>query len=442
MPPLGAELQAQQDYYRFQFQADGYPGRDDGWAHPLYGVYVLNDYLDQHDDDPTEELTQALATVAQATIDRMDEHRGALVFWYEADPDRGARLYRRHYSGLTQGYYASALYRVGERLDDPDLIDAAERVFASLTIPVEDGGVLHETRFGPVIAEVPQEPNSWILNGWQSALTSVHHYAELSGSAEAHRLVEDSAAAMAAMLPLYDVPELATSRYGLTGFTYLRINPAGAGVTLRDLSMIVPGEGSFDIPVEQGTRWQNYVFEQDATPVDGGVAISGSSARLNVVLSLSSAPTPNHLAFTFDADTAMDLVIEIRLGDYDPLSSAPVDTDWVKLSTVRAEPGQSLQVDVPVQMIERVAYPTNFIKELSGRHTNVYHTMHVRRLRQLAEITQNAELAVWSDRWEGYVCRWSDMAVYDGMAAARVVDPNHLQEPTAFCDPPTDHGGR
>src|SRR5690606_7145991 len=127
-------------------------------------------------------LERGLSTVAHAAIDRMDEHHGALVFWYDAAPERGARLYRRHYSGLTQGYYAETLHRVGDRLDDPELIEAAARVFKSLTIPVEDDGVLHRTPYGPVIAEVPQQPNAWILNGWQSALTSVHGYAERSGS--------------------------------------------------------------------------------------------------------------------------------------------------------------------------------------------------------------------------------------------------------------------
>lgn len=91
MPPFSKELQAQQDYYRFEFLDDGYPGRDDGWAHPIYGVWVLNDYLDQHEAKPTDELEEAIRTVAHAAVERMDDHRGALVFWYDAAPERGAR---------------------------------------------------------------------------------------------------------------------------------------------------------------------------------------------------------------------------------------------------------------------------------------------------------------------------------------------------------------
>jgi hypothetical protein len=414
MPPFSNSLQKMQDFYRIKFLPDGYPGRDDGWAHPIYGVYVLNDYLRQYSASPSEELKEALTTVAYAVVNRMEEHRGALVFWYEAAPERGARLYRKHYSGLTQGYYAESLYRVGELLGDPELIDAAGRVFDSLTISVEEGGVLHNTIHGPVIAEVPQEPNSWILNGWQSALISVHRYAELSKSKKAHDLFKKSTKAMAGMLHLYDVEDLANSRYGLTGFTYLRINPSGSGVALRNAAIVVPGEQSVAIDTNEGTRWQSYFFDADTTSIEHGVKIVGSSARLNAVLSIASSPKPNRLEFDFDAGRPMEITIDILLGSYDPLSSAPVNNKWVELTKLTAVPGARVSVDIPVEVIKQIAYPTNFRKKISGEQVNVYHPIHVLRLRQLANVSGIEELKIWSDRWESYICNWAYISRYDG----------------------------
>jgi hypothetical protein len=433
MPPFTDGLQAMQDFYRFKFLPDGYPGRDDGWAHPIYGAYVLEDYLRQHDIAPSEKLEKALSTVAYAAVNRMEEHRGALVFWYEAAPERGARLYRKHYSGLTQGYYAEILYRVGERLGDPKLIEASGRVFDSLTIPVEDGGVLHDTIYGPVIAEVPQDPNSWILNGWQSALMSVHRYAELSKSDKARELFAKSAKAMAGMMHLYDVEALANSRYGLTGFTYLRINPAGSGVALRNTAIVVPGEQAVPVDPNEGTRWQSYFFDADTTPIEQGVEVVGSSARLNAVLSMASAPEPNRLEFDFDAGMPMEVAIDIYLGSYDPLSSAPVNPNWVELTKITAVPGERVSVDIPVEILDRVVYPTNFAKKIGGEQVNVYHPVHVMRLRQLANASGLEELKVWSDRWESYICRWAEMELYHGYkardyeaAGVQVVDPEKV----------------
>ena len=260
MPAFSRTLASMQHFYKFKFLPDGYPGREDGWAHPIYGVYVLRDYNNQYIKKPTTELNYAIRKVANATINRMENFNGALVFWYEADPSKGARIYKKHYSGLTQGYYSETLYTSGKLLNDKKIIAAAEKAFKSLTIPVEEGGVLHKTPYGPVIAEVPQEPNSWILNGWQSALISVNNYATLSGSSAAKKLFLASSQAMLNTLPYYDIPDLKNSRYGLTGFAYLRITANTGRLKISEPKLIVPDEPSTLIQTEKGTRWQNYFY--------------------------------------------------------------------------------------------------------------------------------------------------------------------------------------
>lgn len=57
--------------------------------------------------------------------------------------------------------------------------------------------------------------------------------------------------------------------------------------------------------------------------MENGVEITGSSARLNAVLSMASAPESNRLEFDFNASTTMEITVDIYVGSYDPLSSAP-----------------------------------------------------------------------------------------------------------------------
>ena len=42
------------------------------------------------------------------------------------------------------------------------------------------------------IAEIPARPRDLILNGWQTALVSIHRYAQLSDSPAARQLFEES----------------------------------------------------------------------------------------------------------------------------------------------------------------------------------------------------------------------------------------------------------
>lgn len=325
-----------------------------------------------------------------------------------------------------------ALHRAGKALQDPRLVEGAARVFDSLLIPVEDGGVLHRTSRGPVIAEVPQQPNSWILNGWQSALVSVQEYADLSGSEKARRLVRDSARTMAKVLPLYDAKRLANSRYGLTGFVYLRLRTDSTPTRILGARIEVPGEGVFSVPARSGSRWQNYLFKEDLQP--DGATLRGASVQMNVVLSRASRPEPNLLRFTLDAPEPATVVVEGYVGRYDPLKSSPIEARWEEVARLTAMPRESAVVELPASLVDRVVYPTNFAKEIDGENTNVYHTIHVRRLRELADSTGLSEFDRWASRWEGYICRWANMDIYAGLSV-RGMGGVGTRDPQVYCRP-------
>lgn len=435
MPELSPQFQKMQPFYRFHFLEDGYPGRldDDGsvFPHPIYGTYILTDYLSQYDRDPTPELREGIRRVASATIARMEEFHGALVFWYEAEPERGLRLYERHYSGLTQGYYAPVLHRAGELLDDKNIVDAAARVFDSLLLDAEDGGVKYNSPHGPMIAEVPQKPNSWILNGWQSAVAAVHRYAEVADSQRARNFVRANLRTMVAMLPRYDAPEYANSRYGLTGYVSLRLVFDDAVDRIGDVATVVPDEGTIEMPRLDGTVWQPSVSPDDVAP-DG--SLSDTTLHLNGVFSLASIAKPNRVNVEVESSRPSRVRLEAELGDYDPLASSAVNRTWTPVGEAQISPGShTLSFPIEKGVIERVVSPTNFAKKIEDEQVNVYHRIHTFRLAMLAGLPGGEDLLPWSEKFSSYVCDWSGDERYAGL---KIHGPNQgdaLGDPSLWC---------
>lgn len=423
MPPFTGELRRDASFYKVSWMKDGYPGQktgDDVYAHPIYGAYAIRDYLEQLRKSPSEELRDALKSVTDAVLARMEPFGDGLVFWYEAS-SKTARAVGRHYSGLTQGYYATYLARAGELLGDPQLTDAAEQVFRSLLIPVERGGVLSQGLDGPRFEELPQVPASHVLNGWQSILAAILGYAAATGSGEARELVHDSAQELVRLLPAYDAPALKNSRYALSGFVYARIifRNAGTPVEVQNIQLEVPGEENVPIEKIGGQRWESHVLAKDLhgvrDPGSTGFVPNGNQLRFNLVLSRASFPRPNRLRFeVLSAGTTAE--IQLQQGSYDPLASSPANGQWVTVARSGCPDGRALvDVALPWDVADLVAYPTNFAKRINGNQTNVYHGSHTNRCRELGMALGIRELTDWADTWHRYVAGWGDMAVYDGL---------------------------
>ncbi len=425
LPGFTSGLERLRDFYRIAFLPDGYPGRreDDGsiTPHPIYGAYVLLDYAKQYDANPSGEIRKALHLVAHAAIARMESIEDALAFYYDEKAQPISRQRLRHYSGLTQAYYCVALYRAHQATGDDTLRGAARRVFRSLLIPARRGGVLYRWAGGTAVAEVPTVPRDLILNGWLSILHSVADYARLSDDREARTLLRTSSRTLARLLPLYDVPSLANSRYGLTGPVYLRLRFGAKvdGLHLRRLHVAIRSEGKIAVATGKGpTRWENHLVDaaEEADVRGGAVQPRRSTVRMNVVLSMLSHPEPNRLVFTLDTPRPMPLSVSAYVGSYDPRTAGPVDRRWVEADAIEVPEGRhTVALDLPWSVVDLVAYPTNFIKVIDGHQTNVYHAIHVKRLRELEGMTGLTALGEWADRWEDYILRWNRMPRYRGL---------------------------
>lgn len=416
LPPVGdAFARRWRDVYRAVLLPDGMPGRlagDRAVPHPMYAVYLVREYL-RLAAGGDHAYADAALNVSRSALRRMEPHEDGLVLWYEPVWELSSWVSERHYSALTQSSYAHVFAQVASLTRDEELAAGARAVFRSLLVPSEAGGVLVTPSGGLGFEEVPTRPTSLVLNGWQSTLVNIWSYADVVGDDEARDLVQSSARTMAELLPLYDVPELLTSRYSLAGYLHARLLFDAPGVGVHDVTVHAPDDGSWHLsPGEPGrdSRWKQFWFHQDR---GSGEALPGRQLRLNVVLTRLGYPQPNLLSLTAASPGAQLCRLEVRTGRYSPLSSSPVDLEWREASTARLLPGrQTVTLPVHWPHVPLIGYPTNFLKRIEGVQRNVYHDLHCTRLSQLADITGRADLAEWARLWRGYGEQWEGSPVY------------------------------
>ena len=383
------------------------------------GRYLIDDYVDSHDEEPSDAMAGAVERVAMASLRRMSTFRGAIVFWYE--PDIGVRRAgnRRTYSGLTQAYYARSFANAARICGNRRLATAADRCFDSVLIPAASGGVLYDRPEGMAIAQVPSAPRDLVLNGWLSSLVALHEYGKLRHRADAQRLVHSSASYLARLLPLYDVPRYRTSRYSLTGVlrAELRLSPKPARASIHSASIDVPAEGRFELLLGERGHWESHLWPSHVAGERYPVEVSGSTVRANLVLSRVGHPARHRLDVDIEVSDATECTLYAHLGRYDPSRASAADRTWSPIGRRSLPAGRTrLSLALPSRPLELVAAPTNFGKVIGDREVNSYHPIHVRRLRQLAERTGIRELDAWAEKWAGYMGGWSRMPLYRGRA--------------------------
>ena len=141
-----------------------------------------------------------------------------------------------------------------------------ERILESLFIKQSDGGVLKQFHSGISIEEVPDEVPLYTLNGWLTAIINVKRYADVMNSERAKELFSKSVESVEKIIDLYDVEELANSRYHLSGPCSLKLRfLSGFRPIIIRGSVKIPKEGEFPIKLQQSKNvYSNYIKDKKA----------------------------------------------------------------------------------------------------------------------------------------------------------------------------------
>lgn len=407
MPALRESRREIYSYYRMQFLPDGYPGKrtDKGLVpHPIYGTYVILDYLSQYRQTKDTRYLDAARTVADAALSRMTEvgEGEGLAFLYTPEMALSS-LPGSFFSGLTQARYVDALSILWRDSGDDRYAAAAARCLESLFIPVDRGGVLREAHGGAVIEEWPHMMmGDYTLNGWTTAILLVADYARRTGSKSAKALADRNLDALENLLPLYDMPEIANSRYRLSGKFSVKLDMSGTAVRFVRGAVDIPGEGVFPIGSDDTSRWHNYAR----------LAAGRRRLTMNVNLNYASFPAENTVDVELAADRSGSARIRLPRWDWSPTGPVP-EAEWVEAGSVALHAGVNrIVLPIPWDKAPYVAAPTDFTKKINGRNYNSYHFIHFRNLRALLKHRDSDMFRHYADRWESYTKAWPSMPLY------------------------------
>lgn len=417
MPAFTPRLQRVSDHrYNIKFMDDGYPGKDLGdtiACHPIYGIYVIRDYLFQYRKTKNSIYQKAAMQVADAAIGRMETLKNALVFWYKSDSVFNSTS-KDYYSGLTQSYYAEVMAQLYVSTKIEKYKRGAQDLYTSLRIPVSQGGVFHDSSKGPSIQEYPMSPNGYVLNGWLTALSSVKSYAELLQEREAVSFWRDNLNTVCKLLPLFDAESFANSRYTLNGETEIKLHTTKCNVEFKEVSLHVPGEGDFVLDVDTKRNYANYIDAFSVVQSNQKVFTKNHTASLYMLLSRFSYPDENELKIRIVSDDTSSLKISMAQPTYSP-TLAKRSQQYRLLEEVPINKGENfIKVKLPWKYLEALATPTTF-KQFGSKWHNVYHFIHINRLEEFYSITKDQRLLTYMNKWKKYVDTWHNHPLYKGL---------------------------
>jgi hypothetical protein len=410
LPPLSLRRKSTWDYYRIEFLPDGYPGRRTGEVlhpHPIYGPYVITDYVAAYKRTRDERYLEGAHRVAEAAVARMTEFEEALVFEYL--PGTVSSLPESFYSGLTQGRYLGSLGQLDAVSDRERYADVRRAILRSFEVPAERGGVARTTPGGGLLLEeYSHRVPDYTLNGWTTATELIHGYAKTTGDEYAQDLFQRSVHGITDVLPLYDLPELANTRYRLTGPARLNLSLSRPGAVIERASIVIPRHGEYDVVRSGGSKWDSRILKGVD---DEGVA--GTAIAIEALLSRSSWPAPNTLKASIRAAESSELVLTIGEGHYQPLRSSLRPERYSEIGRASLIEGlNEVEIPIPWTRAELIAYPTNFGKLIAGKKFNAYHYIHIDTATRLSQITGDDMLAYYGARWPEYTQRWRTMPEY------------------------------
>ncbi|MFH0799363.1 MAG: D-glucuronyl C5-epimerase family protein [Pseudomonadota bacterium] len=200
---------------------------------------------------------------------RVANGKGLLLWPHHFDFEYFRLLKAPWFSGLAQGQGLSVLVRAYAETKDPAYLAAAEEVFRSLALPIEDGGVLHRDPEGYCwIEEYIVTPPTHILNGFIWALWGVHDYYLLTRSDEARGLFEACTKTIVDNLRRYDngfwsLYEMTPLRFKNIASTYYhRLH-----IAQLEIMYHLTDEDRFRVYSAKWKAYQDRVFNRSAAQV-------------------------------------------------------------------------------------------------------------------------------------------------------------------------------
>lgn len=414
-PPVPRVRHDVYEYYKLEFLPTGYPGKHHNGKivpHPIYGSYLITDYLIQYEATNDTLYAEAAVNIGYETLKLMEhnEKYDALCFYYYEE-DALTYYKGKFISGLTQARYLMPFLDLFHISQDEIFRKGAERILRSLKIPQSEGGVLVDTPFGVTVEEYPHEIPTFVLNGWTTIVLEILRYAKAVGNQEAQGFAEENIKTIEKLLYKYDFAELLTSRYQLTGFIYIKVicNKA-KNVSLTSFATCVMEEWH-DSKEGDANRWDNHILSRD---IDKEGRLINRQGVLNAVFSQIDDTFKFNLGLNCDEDC--EIKIYVANGEYDPALSSMPSRRWILLDEIKMKSGHTiLKYELDKQNMRLLGYPTNFAKKIGKHNYNVYHWLHINNFLNIRKYYRSDIFEYFLTRWTQFVNEWKRVPIYENI---------------------------
>jgi hypothetical protein len=402
-------------YYRLHSVAsDGYPvtrsAFDDSRTveHPMSGAYMILEILNAVNKNTIDRriINERAEQVALAAQKRMERFKDSYVYFYE--PDDGVTPYQfKFFSALTQARYLGVIGRLYLHTKKPEHKDFAFALARSFRIPVEEGGIFLENDLGCFFEEYPTELPLYVLNGWISVLNELFIHARKLKDSQIKDLAQRSARTLANMLPLFDMPEMMSTRYKLTGPVTSRVK--------FDKPQAVRIEG---ITINTGNKLlnksigdsQNYgTFEIIRQPEEAQPYF-----QFKALLTMVRYPAASTIKLQLISDLDQECAWHVGITQYNPKFVTQKIVGFRSLGKFYLEEGMNqIELEVPLDiLVPSVAPAVGFTKNIDGKLYNAYHFIHVKGLAQLYGEFALGKFKYFHRRWLDYVGKWPEFPMY------------------------------
>ncbi|QNU62103.1 D-glucuronyl C5-epimerase family protein [Vreelandella titanicae] len=405
-------------FYRVDgFFEDGYPRHnskifeDKYVAHPMHGAYFISRLVALGNKNKNNSYYRVAHMLVKSAAERMEDVDGALCFYYK--PGDGVNKYgHSFYSGLTQCRYLESITILNEIYSDINTSGILKKIAKSMTVTVENGGVILENKYGVFIEEYPSDMPKYVLNGWLTALNSMFKYAKQYNDERILHICNRSAQTLEDVLSKFDMPERLNTAYSLTSHAYVEI------FTDRDNALDLDV-----IEVKSGGAVLSYDFKKKTTKKDNFFIYKGDkktikkkNQKMKISFELSAIDEVNsdELTLKFKNDNDVfdgNVYMQTFVPEYDVKYPHPISkyaNDVFSFELKRQDNGLSLySVFLDKEIFHPwLKKPVPFGKKINDLHFNVYHFIHVNGLSKLLEFYDSERIAFWRDRWLAYTKQW------------------------------------
>lgn len=339
--------------YEMYLLEDGYPGKKTRAGivpHPIYGTYLINDFIAKYKSTKDDRYLLGAQKLLKTAVERMSKTNNAWVFFYNPDWQIDDKS-ETYYSALTQARYLNVTSQLYSITKDDELKQLAKYFFNSLILPTKNGGVLLEHKdIGIVFEEYPGKIPTFVLNGWVTTIRAILKYYATMGDNDAKKVIIRSLSALEHFLPLYDIEELANSRYMLSGRTSLKFNFKESNINeIEFLKSVIkfPGIGQYNVTRTKENDWINQ-YDEGFYKENKTIKVINKVAYINVLLSYASYPDNNIFEAVIIANKAAQVKIEVASGRYNPLHAKVQRENWAILEDIKLHKGMnSIKIYIP-----------------------------------------------------------------------------------------------